>query len=171
MYPCGYCDKTYQHVSGKNRHEREKHRDARPHKFKEPCTVCGRKMRSSRTKKSERPDLTTYGGNGKCQTCYSHELKTRNKREHTYPCRSCHRTLRPWGYTREEMPGTLSHAGDRLCHRCWKHKKRSSNAHYIPTDQRIDLTAAARVRRLVEARYTGQQRKYMLDILGIGGDL
>lgn len=171
MYSCDYCDKTYQHVSGKSRHEREKHRESRTPKYLNPCIECGRKMRSSRTKKSEQPDLTCYGGNGKCQTCYSHELQTRTKRENTFLCVSCGRTLRPWGHTLAEMPGTLSHAGGQMCHRCRGHKKNAGSAHYVAESERVDLTAASQVRRLVEARYTGEQRKYMLDILGIGGDL
>jgi hypothetical protein len=175
MFPCSYCERSYQSNATRRKHERKDHnanipvlrREAIPAK----CEKCGVKVRGSRVPKKDKPDTVVYHGRGLCQSCYSHENKTKNKREDTYPCRSCGRTLRPWGKTVADMPGTLSHAGDHLCHRCWKHKKRSGNAHYTPEAERIDLTAASKVRRLVEARYTGSQQKYMLDILGIGGDL
>lgn len=175
MYPCSHCDRTYQANATLRKHERKFHHldipPLRRAQVPDHCEKCHVKVRGSRERKQDKPDTVVYHGQGLCQSCYSHQTKKKSKREDTYPCRSCGRTLRPWGKTVADMPGTLSHAGDHLCHRCWKHKKRSGSAHYTPEAERIDLTAATKVRRLVEARYTGSQQKYMLDILGIGGDL
>ena len=171
---CPLCEKVFVRIRNMRRHVEQVHKQRPPEKRElyswGNCNSCGQAMRSARALKKDYPDTVVHRHKGTCKSCYQRITGMQNK-EKIQKCSSCDKMLRPRGVPLSESPGTYGTAIAGKCRACWMTDRRKSKSVYIPEEDRIDLTAATKVRRLVEARYTGSQQKYMLDILGIGGDL
>lgn len=89
----------------------------------QPCTDCGRPMRSSKTTELQYPGTISHHTGGKCGRCHQRkQAGPKNKKISNItpyqPCNTCDRPLRPQRSTTTDYPGTVQHSSKGTCAVC-----------------------------------------------------